>query len=186
MKIADLNEVSALHKETLPSLPAQIGKNYLKHLYRSLISSPLLHLNFVACQGKEIAGVICASSDFLQTTEILRRLLSRKIILQMIIKLISGRISLPKLIKRAIFEYKIKNKLRKPYLFIIILFVGKDFQGKGIGKHLINKLLANSEGKKTNIYADVRLENKPALKFYQKVGFSIKEQILDAAVLQLT
>ena len=50
--------------------------------------------------------------------------------------------------------------------------VAPNFQGKGLGQRLINKLIANSKKQdQVEVWLEVRESNKAAIKLYQKTGF---------------
>ncbi|AJC48416.1 GNAT family N-acetyltransferase [Allofrancisella guangzhouensis] len=65
------------------------------------------------------------------------------------------------------FEYK--KSIR-----VYSLAVTKKFQGKGIGKNLLNYLITNS---KKNIYLEVNVNNSNAIALYQKLSFAIYKTI---------
>ncbi|KEI35024.1 acetyltransferase [Francisella sp. W12-1067] len=67
------------------------------------------------------------------------------------------------------FEYK--KSIR-----IYSLAVNEKFQGKGIGKSLLNYLITNST---KNIYLEVNVNNSNAIALYEKLNFIIYKTILN-------
>ncbi|QIV95330.1 ribosomal-protein-alanine N-acetyltransferase [Allofrancisella inopinata] len=65
------------------------------------------------------------------------------------------------------FEYK--KSIR-----IYSLAVNEKFQGKGIGKSLLNYLITNST---KNIYLEVNVNNSNAIALYEKLNFTIYKTI---------
>lgn len=52
------------------------------------------------------------------------------------------------------------------------IYLRKNFQGKGLGKFLLNKVLEIAKIRnKTSIWLEVLEKNKEAIKFYEKMGF---------------
>ncbi len=60
--------------------------------------------------------------------------------------------------------------------YIAGLFVNKDFQNKGIGRKLLNKVKSNV----SDIYLNVYVKNSKAVKFYRKNGFRIVDTHRDS------
>ncbi len=50
-----------------------------------------------------------------------------------------------------------------------------DFQGKGVGKFMINQLMEMN----SNVFAKVKLENEASLKLFEACGFKKKYYILE-------
>jgi len=61
-------------------------------------------------------------------------------------------------------------------LRILMLAVDKNFRKQGIGGSLLKELLLHFPETR-RIYLEVRIDNKEAIKFYEKHGFRIKERI---------
>ena len=50
-----------------------------------------------------------------------------------------------------------------------------DFQGKGVGKYMINQLMKTSP----NSFAKVKVENEPSIRLFESCGFKKKYYILE-------
>ena len=62
---------------------------------------------------------------------------------------------------------------RKRTAHLLNLAVHPHFQNKGIGKHLVNKIISHIKRTEIEeIYLEVRISNTGALAFYKKFGFS--------------
>ena len=66
-------------------------------------------------------------------------------------------------------------------LFLLNLMILKQFQGKGIGKIILEDLLKNH----TQIKLEVLKVNIRAIRFYEGLGFKILEEIDDAFQMQI-
>ncbi|TNE77231.1 MAG: ribosomal-protein-alanine N-acetyltransferase [Gammaproteobacteria bacterium] len=53
---------------------------------------------------------------------------------------------------------------------ILNIAVAREWQGKGLGRLLLEKLLALLEGKAERLFLEVRADNYPAQRLYQDVG----------------
>ncbi|MBP2476214.1 ribosomal-protein-alanine N-acetyltransferase [Crossiella equi] len=51
--------------------------------------------------------------------------------------------------------------------------VDPDWQGKGIGRALMDNLLAHADGRRAEVFLEVRTDNQPAITLYEKLGFEI-------------
>lgn len=78
-------------------------------------------------------------------------------------------------------DQQIKESSIKPSSILMALYVLKEYQGKGIGKQLLEKALA--ELKKENIVVFVLKGNDAAISFYQHMGFSFTGHYLQHQVV---
>lgn len=61
----------------------------------------------------------------------------------------------------------------KPYLYIHDIIVLKDFRGKGVGKALMEKLIASAEEREfCKVTLEVREDNQTAQQLYKQLGFA--------------
>ena len=64
----------------------------------------------------------------------------------------------------------------KKYLFLHKIFIHPDFQGRGIGVKIMQRLLKDEDN---DIYLTVKPSNKRAINLYKKSGFDILKRVKD-------
>jgi ribosomal protein S18 acetylase RimI-like enzyme len=80
-----------------------------------------------------------------------------------------------KVLSDAIEEAK-KSLNLDPYIYLLIMGVSKDYQGKGFGGKLIRAIIEQAESEKKPIYLETQKEENVSL--YEKYGFSVKKKIV--------
>jgi len=86
----------------------------------------------------------------------------------------------PKKIIGEIHCYKLVPSVFNHVLSDLTIVVDSDFQGKGIGKLLLNELLTRVENERLDILRVeliVRESNKKAILFYERLGFKIEGRL---------
>jgi len=68
-----------------------------------------------------------------------------------------------------------KHMKERPFVYIQVIGVSTQHQGKGYGKQLINALIQATEKNKIPIYLDTETENN--VKWYERLGFKTVEQM---------
>ncbi len=63
-----------------------------------------------------------------------------------------------------------------PYIFLFIMAVSKEFQGKGFGGKLLRAVIEKAESERKAIYLETQKEENVSL--YEKYGFSVKKKII--------
>lgn len=186
MRTADIEQVSRLHQKNLESPGSKIGLPYLRILYEVLLTSSKRDICLVACEGNEIIGSVGATVDLTATNEqLLRRLISRKVIMAVTFAVLSLRLSIFELLARVWVERRVIAKFGKSYPTIMTLFVDNPNRRMKVGEKLLVKLFERlKELKIAKIYTDTYKVNTSALAFYKKQGFEVIDEILDCVVLE--
>lgn len=182
---ADIEAVSNLHQNNLVSPGSKLGPTYLNSFYRLLLSDTKLQICLLAKEKGKVVGVISATRNLTKTRHLLNKLYSPKLVIITLRAILTGKVGLLDLIKRAIFEYILINKFGPDLGYILALAVDKKYQRKGIGKRLFKRLI--SILKKQNIdrlYVDTLKDNKNALNFYLAMGFTKKAATFGNIVLE--
>lgn len=183
LTLSDVNYVAKIHTASLPNtISSKIGLKYLENLYQVLLSNPKIHIIYIIKDKNALIGLISATNDLNKTERLLKVSFFPKIYLLIFMAIINGRISLKEIVKRQMFEKKLMNIYKKPYLAILTLFVSEDFRRQGLGKKLVKLLIENVKSHR-NIYVDTLIVNKVAKKFYISCGFKLDNKIFDSYVL---
>jgi ribosomal protein S18 acetylase RimI-like enzyme len=185
INLKEVKTVAILHQKTLFGLSSKLGEDYLLNFYKILIGYPKIHFCLAAIKNDEIIGVITITRDDKKTQRLLHSLLSFQIILRILIGVIRGKISLQGIINRFRLEKFIERQLKPSYVRILTVFIEKKYQRQGIGRLLLQSIL-NHQRKLKNykLYVDTRANNYGAIKFYQKSGFSIRNIVFDAVIME--
>ncbi|MDI5934146.1 GNAT family N-acetyltransferase [Halomonas kalidii] len=79
------------------------------------------------------------------------------------------------------------NDLIERNVFVSLIIVTPDSRGKGLADMLLDAviLLARKRGMK-KVRLEVKRENGRALRFYEKRGFSVKEELRESYALELS
>lgn len=185
IKEGDAKGLSALHVKALPhTVSSQIGAYYLESIYRSVAKNKKNNCAFVAIESGRIIGAISATTNLKLFQSHVKRDLSIKNYLMILLAIITLRVSLLEILKRVQFENKLVENYMNNYATITILFVSKAQRRKGIGSKLTKKIL-KFYSKRDHIYVDTLLENKEAIRLYESLGFKLDMIIRDSAVLIL-
>lgn len=181
----DISAAALVHLEVLPDISSAIGPKAVVRLYQLLLSSPDNHLCLGAWEKNNLMGVITTSKNMDKTQKIMHNLLSPDLLLLLMIKTVSLSISPVRLIKRVLFERRLNKILPASHSNIVTLCVAKRFQGQGVGKSLVNKVIQHFQNlKKSDLYVDTRTDNAKALSFYLNLNFDIIEKSFDGIVLK--
>ncbi|MFH0864281.1 MAG: GNAT family N-acetyltransferase [Candidatus Gottesmanbacteria bacterium] len=181
----DTKDLAVLHEKNMSGLSTKLGKEYLVKFYQLILSQPEIHICLVATLEEKIIGVIILSQDIKKSHQLIKPKLSLNIYLKFIISLIERKISLLEIINRLKFEIWVEKKIKTPYLYILALYVDKNYQRQGIGKMLISNI-EDYKSKQDNIklYVDVRSDNVDAQNFYQEYKFKVKDKLFGAILME--
>lgn len=169
----DSLKAAYLHCQVLPDISASLGLSFVNSLYATLFKNPnLFSLGF--WDKNDLRGVIVGSENMHITHRLIHRLFTPKIIALLITNVLAGRVSPFRLLQRVLFEHKTRQLLPKNYSSIVVVCVGRTYQGKGIGKVLVQRIVDYYREKKLeHLYVDTRTDNLQAIDFYRKLGFKI-------------
>ncbi len=186
LRIRDLEDVVRLHLEILPNtLSSKIGESYLELLYVTLLKHEDIHALYVAEVDRKIVGVVTSTVDLNKTQSFLKTLITFKTVLLILKATFLGKISLSELYRKFHFEKILVTKFTKPYATILTLFVANDYQKKGVGKSLINKIMKQYIILRVRyLYVDTLKSNKDAFGFYKRIGFRVQKAVLDSIILR--
>ena len=181
----DIDRVVELHRKTLPcTMSSRLGKNFLKRIYLRLLKYPDNHIALCISDRKKIVAVATLTLNF-RITNLTIGKLDIVTFSEIVVELLLLRIKPKEVIQRLQFEYQISKTFVSAYLYILTFFVDDKYQGQGIGKKLLNEVLALTKKKKAkHLYVDTQIKNKQALGFYLKNGFKKISQITDSFLLE--
>lgn len=172
MKIEPLSNpqipiAAKIHKEALKGdfLP-ELGENFLKELYKSLLSQKNTY-GFYASKNKEIAGFVIGTND--SSSLIKNALLVNPI--SMLTSLLISLIKNPSLIKNTLETLLYTQKDSGPKAELVIIAISKSFQNQGLGKKLISALESKFKQQNIKNYKLTVHAKKPAVKFYEHLKF---------------
>ncbi len=72
-------------------------------------------------------------------------------------------------------EEEKKNLNLDPYIYLLIIGVSKEFQGKGYGGKLLRAVVEKAEIERKPIYLETQIESN--VKLYEKFGFHVVKKI---------
>lgn len=184
IKKSDVSKLSLLHIQSLPNtVSSKIGAFYLERIYKVVAQNTKTHFGLKAIENGKIVGAVCSTTNLKRFEEDVKKQLSLKDYLKILLAIISFRITIIDLIRRISFEKSLAGSYNKNYCSIVIFFVNQDFRRKGIGLLLIKEILSFYKGKVDNIYVDTLLSNKTAIKFYRAFGFKEVKNIENSVLL---
>lgn len=176
-----------LHIKSLPdTISSKIGSFYLERIYKAVAQNTETHFGLKAIENGKIVGAVCSTTNLKRFEEDVKKQLSLKDYLKILLAVISFRITISDLISRIRFEGSLTKSYNKNYCSIVIFFVNEDFRRKGIGSLLIKRVLSTYKGRVKNIYVDTLISNKTAINFYQSLGFKQIKNIDDSTLMLFT
>lgn len=130
----------------------------------------------IYADSKDIKGVIIISQDKESFISFSKMVLTGAIIPALKMVFVSGFDFIPRLVALSRLddlrqEYHQKNS----FIYIQMLGVAKENQGKGIGKTLLNAVFKKSKQLKLGVYLET--ESEANVRFYNKLGFETIKQI---------
>lgn len=177
---SDIDKIVRLHRETLDTLSSKIGENYLKALYSLILTDAKKQLVLVAENNTEIVGVISITKDLEKTK---RLLFKSEIIFEVLKALLFQKIRISEIFRRLREEQIISKKVTKNSVYIMTLFVHKNYRNQRIGSKLAKRAFKEAKAKK--VFVNTLSTNKNAQKFYESFGFKKIETVLGSEVLRL-
>lgn len=165
----DLSDIVNIHFKTLgDDLLPQLGKNFLLRFYQYIDNSELEEIFIIKDEHQVIASCIISW----QPNTILQRVV-KKIFIYFIYALIINIVTNKKLFSSALKIFLNKTRFISQSPEIVYIFTNPMFQGKGIGKNVIEKVENSLRNKKINKYYVKTLNDKEnkAINFYLKNGF---------------
>ena len=160
--VAKLHQ-KALYGDFLPSL----GIGFLKAFYEGIIGKQGVY-GFVHEEKGRVDGFVLGAKN----SEKLFSQALRANLIKLTFLLLLQLIKRPNLIKNILETFLYTKKEAGPKAELVIIAVGKNTQGKGVGKQLVHEL--ESGFKKSNIreYKLTVHADKKAVGFYEHLGYS--------------
>lgn len=155
--------VRALKQDFLPSL----GTDFLEILYSGVIKNNEA-FGFVAEEKNKVIGFVIGTKNmdrFFKTALTANFL---KLVYLMAIKLLSR----PALIKKTLETFLYTKKDKGPKSELVVIAVLDKWQGKGIGKKLVQSLETFLKNIRISKYKVTVYADKKAVKFYGKLNYS--------------
>lgn len=184
---ADVNiaDIAKMHVKAMPeTTSSRIGSEYVEILYKALKSSN--HIFLIARSKLGTVGVLTASQNLSLTQKILKNLTLKTIFLLLKAAAL-GKVDIRQVWSRLQFEDIVVKELKKPYIYILTLFVENSHQRQGIGRQLLDKVIKKARAKPArSIYLDTYINNKDSLAFYKAAGFTVVKKINEYALLKYT
>lgn len=178
-KIEDLNKIVKVHMRAFPGFfMTKLGKKFLWEYYFTVLSYPY-HIFLVALNDESIIGFV---AGFLNPSKFYSFLKKRKLKVGLAITLEILRN--PFLIFRVIQNYKRVNsnilENKDKVVELASIAVDPDFEGRGIGKRLVNEFLKVSSfiGGEIVILTTDAENNDKVNHFYKSLGFELKRSYL--------
>lgn len=186
LQVSDIEDVIKLHQTMLPTtVSSRIGYGYLREVYKIVISHPETHLNYCAVYKGLLIGVITVSKNLGITHKMISPF-SLHIFLPVGLAFIMGKVTFLELFQKINFERRVLKKFRAPQPYILTFFVARDYQRKGIGRKLMEKVMTEVKKRFDSLYVDTQLPNIPARAFYHAMGFAQMSVIYDSVILRKT
>ena len=146
-----------------------LGRKEINSIYEIIIK-PCLRYGSVIAPTENLEGVMAFTSSevnfnmwsFIRSGSLMPILKSMKLLKEMMGAM------------KQVEEEK-KNLNIGPYLYLNVIGVSQESQGKGFGGKLLSALIEKSEHEKKAIYLETQSEEN--VKFYQKFGFEVIKKI---------
>lgn len=181
-KIADLDQLILLHKTYLPSITSFCSDQFLKSIYRLFILQPNNHLCLVASYKELIIGLIVISYNTTKSQKIVSKKASTIDYLLLCKAILNQGLSFKHVLVRPIIQLWLRE-LKQPVCSLAIICVNPSYQKQGVATKLYTKVINYCHKKQiSTIYVESRIDVKPALKFYLKLGF-VKRKIFSDAII---
>jgi ribosomal protein S18 acetylase RimI-like enzyme len=175
IELQHLNVVATLHYDTLPDdfLPA-LGLSFLKKAYYPAVVKSPYAKTFIAQDDKQIAGCITIATD--------GELFIKEVIANNMVKLclyaMYKAIRSPKFLYLSfeLFWSSITGKPDPVKGEIIFIGVNREYQGKGIGKLLVNSALDHLKQNSIKFCRTKTLEkNTNVINMYENMGWKVRD-----------
>ena len=175
-------EIAALHIEGIGTgFISSLGIDFVTALYEA-ISEDKSSFGLVAEEDRKVVGFVAFTTNI---NRLYKSVIFRKGIRFAL--MLAGKVfsfsSLKKIIVTLFYPARIK-KLELPRAELLSIVVAKEAQGKGLGRQLLQKGLAECAKRKIDeVKVLVGADNKPANELYQKCGLKLVGKINNHGIL---
>ena len=170
---ADLKQVANIHKEQFPDhYLGQFSTTILERFYECLLDAGYIFV--VAADEGQILGFVLGG-EWTRISETLSRFMKNNFLRSLLESAIR-----PKTWKKSVQKFKgfFSSKVSDPKnldnierFTLLSIATGKDAQGKGIGKGLVERFNIEMRKISTRYYLSVQDTNDRAIRLYHKLGF---------------
>ncbi len=168
-----VTQVVQLHRQVLgDTVNARIGEWFLNYLYQQLLLQTQFAKAWVAVEDGTVVGFISIATDYQQlSNSLMQRLpLTSKVRAGWFLLIHPG-LAWEFLQQRRFSSY-LQTQLPVQCCYVLTLGVAASQQGKGIGRLLMDAVVAQSSNH-CPIYLDTKADNHQAVRFYERYGFQI-------------
>jgi len=172
----DAAEAAAMHMQGISTgFISSLGADFVTALYEAIAESKS-SFGLVAEEDRKVVGFVAFTTNI---NRLYKSVIFRKGIRFAL--MLAGKVfsfsSLKKIIETLFYPARIK-KLELPRAELLSIVVAKKAQGKGLGRQLLQKGLAECAKRKIDeVKVLVGVDNKLANKLYLKCGFKLVRQI---------
>ncbi len=163
------DDIAKIHFQTLSDdfLPS-LGINFLKSFYQGIIGQPGVYI-FTEVQKNNVYGFVVGVKNSKKFFTLAIRSNPLKLSLFLLLAVIKN----PFLIRNIFETILYPSKTKKPLGELVVIAVARKYQGKGIGKKLINSLEKKFVEKGITKYKLTVYSDKSAINFYEKLKFKL-------------
>lgn len=180
----NLNKISQLHRDLLKdTFNSRVGPDFVKSLYGILIRDGKRSQVWVAKEKKEIVGFISFCKNLNSTSKILKRKVSPKAKVKVILFLLIHPLEIISLTNKMLFEKYISDHF-EVYPSILTIGVSPQNQRRGLGMKLIRKADEYFKRYSSHYFVDTLVTNINARKFYKKAEFREIKTIYGNVILK--
>jgi len=175
MAISDINAIASIHSEELSeSFLGRMGCRFLRRLYDYMFKEESFKC-FVAEGSSEICGFVAIALDSAQ----FYKKIYKKHLFSLACEVMLIGIRQPDIILSS-FQLFFSKSMKPPDIKteLLSICVKKGYQGKGLGRRLVNTSLTSLKTKGIDSISVIVHPNIPANNFYKSLGFTYNRQIV--------